>query len=1192
MTATGACNGISVSWPTVPFAVGYAIYRNTQPNTGAGLVQIELNDQSPPYLDDTAATGTTYYYFVQPRCTQGFGAISNPSNPVQRATVPGAPTNVQASDGTFCTHTQVTWSSVSGATSYDVFRSTGASQPSNPIANVAATSYSDSSAVAGTTYRYWVEARNACGAGSPGGPDTGWRRQAPSAPGGVSASDGSSCSSVLISWNQVSGATNYKVYRHTTNNFASAGLIASVGASPFPDSGALPAGATYYYWVVANNGVCDGPPSSSNTGFILAAPGVPSQPAAQPSGCLGAQVSWTAASSATSYTIRRATTSNFGASAVVGTDTASPFTDTVPAAGTYFYWIVASNNCGSGAAAGPASVTPLSDPPSIIQDPQSTSACTGQPTTFTSAANGSSLSFQWRRNGQPIGGATQSSYSIASVSPSSAGAYDVVVTNACGSDVSASATLTVLAPPVVVSPPLDVAACTGTPASFSVAATSTNGPLTYQWTRNAVDLVGQTASTLQLSSVTPADQGTYAVRISDGTCLTTSSSAQLTVLTVPQITQPPAPVLACPQAAVQLTVNATGGQLAYQWRRNGAPIPGAVTAVLSGTAGTLGAGSYDVVVSNPCGNTLSASASLTVRQPPSIVIEPQSVWVCEGRPLTLCVSAAGDAPLAYTWRRNGVVVAGASSACFTRVSASTNDGGSYRVDVSNACGLVSSIDVDVTVVPLVPAAWSSLASSANGDVHAICVVDEAGGQAIYAGGAFTQIGGVTANRAARFDGSSWQPLGTGLNDDVWALAAHDDGTGTALYAGGSFTSAGGVSASKIARWNGVSWSAVGGGVSGGGQTRVLAMHSFDDGGGPALWIGGTFTDSVRRWSAGAWTSAGNGLNDDVYAFVEHTDVGGTALYAGGDFGSGVSTPRGVARWNGAAWVAVGAFSSSNTPVRALASANGTLYAAGVFSNGALAYAAQWSGVDWEAMGSGLNGPVAALAAFDEGDGVAIYAGGEFTSAGGQPAARIARWKSNAWTALGSGASNRVMALAATGQGLGEQLVAGGSFTSIGGVAAARIAAWSRPSLDCPGVHCTSSTTSNGCTPTIVGSGSPSASASSGYTLCVSSLESQRQGLMFYGVSGAQAAPWAPGSSSFLCVKSPTQRMALQTSAGVGGACDGVFFEDFNAYQAANPGALGQPFASGQRIDCQAWFRDPAAPKTTSLSNALEFTLGP
>ena len=85
--------------------------------------------------------------------------------------------------------------------------------------------------------------------------------------------------------------------------------------------------------------------------------------------------------------------------------------------------------------------------------------------------------------------------------------------------------------------------------------------------------------------------------------------------------------------------------------------------------------------------------------------------------------------------------------------------------------------------------------------------------------------------------------------------------------------------------------------------------------------------------------------------------------------------------------------------------------------------------------------VRALTVFDDGGGPALYAGGDFTTAGGVAANRIAKWDGSSWTALGSGMNNDVHALAVFDDGGGPALYAGGAFTTAGGVAANRIAKW-------------------------------------------------------------------------------------------------------------------------------------------------------
>ncbi len=140
-------------------------------------------------------------------------------------------------------------------------------------------------------------------------------------------------------------------------------------------------------------------------------------------------------------------------------------------------------------------------------------------------------------------------------------------------------------------------------------------------------------------------------------------------------------------------------------------------------------------------------------------------------------------------------------------------------------------------------------------------------------------------------------------------------------------------------------------------------------------------------------------------------------------------------------------------------------------------------------------------------------------------------------------------------------------------------------------YCTAGTSTAGCVASLSATGQPRASASSGFTLQATALEGNKQALFFYGISGRSVNAWGP-SSSFLCVKSPTQRTPSQNSGGVLGSCSGSLALDWLAFVAANPTALGVPFSSGDVVQAQAWYRDPPSPKTTHLSNALEFTLVP
>jgi hypothetical protein len=97
--------------------------------------------------------------------------------------------------------------------------------------------------------------------------------------------------------------------------------------------------------------------------------------------------------------------------------------------------------------------------------------------------------------------------------------------------------------------------------------------------------------------------------------------------------------------------------------------------------------------------------------------------------------------------------------------------------------------------------------------------------------------------------------------------------------------------------------------------------------------------------------------------------------------------------------------------------------------------------------------------------------------------------------------------------------------------------FARAPVTCGGqTDCTAGTTSNGCAPAITSTGTPSANATSGFTIAVHGVEGQRAGLIFYGVSGRQNLAWATGSTSFLCVALPTRRRAPPARSASATAC--------------------------------------------------------
>jgi len=445
-----------------------------------------------------------------------------------------------------------------------------------------------------------------------------------------------------------------------------------------------------------------GDPSSKP---LATAPNITTQPASQ-TVTAGANVTFTVGASGTaplSYQWRKnggniagATRSSLTLSSVTSSDAGS-------------YTVQVSNSAGSATStAATLTVNPAAVAPSITTQPASQTVTAGANVTFTAAANGTApLSYQWRKNGGNIAGATGTSLVLNSVTGSDAGSYTVRVSNSAGSATSATATLTVN--PVVIAPsittqPASQTVTAGANVTFTVGANGT-APLSYQWRKNGGNIAGATGSSLALNNVATTDAGSYTVQVSNSAGSATSATATLTVnalVTVPSITTQPANQTVTAGANVSFTVGASGtAPLSYQWRKNGADLIGATdSSLVRNNVTSTDAGTYAVRVSNAAGSVMSANATLTVNPAPiapSITTQPASQTVTAGANVTFTVVASGSAPLSYQWRKNGGNIPGATGNSLALNNVATADAGDYTVQVSNSAGSVTSAAATLTV---------------------------------------------------------------------------------------------------------------------------------------------------------------------------------------------------------------------------------------------------------------------------------------------------------------------------------------------------------------------------------------------------------------------------------------------------------------------------------------------------------------
>lgn len=144
-------------------------------------------------------------------------------------------------------------------------------------------------------------------------------------------------------------------------------------------------------------------------------------------------------------------------------------------------------------------------------------------------------------------------------------------------------------------------------------------------------------------------------------------------------------VTVAPGRSVTLSAEVGGiPPFTYQWFKNGAALAGATSVTYQIPASSASdSGQYTVQVANARGSTLSPAASIFVGTLPRITTHPVGQSVALNGTVSLTVAAVGDPAPTYRWRRDGVVLNGATLASLTLSGVTGSDAGSYTVEVSN-----------------------------------------------------------------------------------------------------------------------------------------------------------------------------------------------------------------------------------------------------------------------------------------------------------------------------------------------------------------------------------------------------------------------------------------------------------------------------------------------------------------------------
>jgi len=182
------------------------------------------------------------------------------------------------------------------------------------------------------------------------------------------------------------------------------------------------------------------------------------------------------------------------------------------------------------------------------------------------------LTYQWRRNGLALAGATADTLILSNTRRNDAGDYSVLVSNPAGAVASATARLTVLVPPTITAQPQNQSIAPGGTATFSVVANGV-GTLRYQWQFNGVDIPGATGASFTTNNVQLIHEGNYRVLITDDITTGASAVARLTVRVPPTILAWSPGVTNIVGSTITMSVVGNGSvPMGFFWRRGAVPL--------------------------------------------------------------------------------------------------------------------------------------------------------------------------------------------------------------------------------------------------------------------------------------------------------------------------------------------------------------------------------------------------------------------------------------------------------------------------------------------------------------------------------------------------------------------------------------------------------------------------------------------